>query len=229
MRMGAERKRTTGHAPRRQAQLLGALVCFHLAGPVMQMVASGLAVAVLFPLYILVLGSATLSMSGRHRLTLGLLALPLLTVVLRRVAIDRPEPLMLSASALPFLAYASYVVFRGVLAPGVIDRARLLGSASVFILIAQAWSSLYAGLEWVTPGSIVHAGEEGVRPSDLGYFSLVTQTTLGYGDVVPVSPIARALATLQAAAGLFYMGVVVARFAGRFELREPGSDADREG
>jgi hypothetical protein len=65
-------------------------------------------------------------------------------------------------------------------------------------------------------------GESSVHPGDLAYFSLVTQTTLGYGDIVPASPLARAFATLQALTGLFYMGVVVARFTGRLQMHQQG-------
>ena len=51
------------------------------------------------------------------------------------------------------------------------------------------------------------------------YFSYVTMTTLGYGDITPVVPMTRTLAYLQAVAGTFYMAVVVASLVGGFARR----------
>jgi len=49
------------------------------------------------------------------------------------------------------------------------------------------------------------------------YFSLVTLTTLGYGDIVPVRPFARSLATLEAAAGILYIAITVARLVAAYQ------------
>jgi voltage-gated potassium channel len=53
------------------------------------------------------------------------------------------------------------------------------------------------------------------------YFSYVTQTTMGYGDLTPATPLARSLATLQAIAGQLYLAVLVARLVAENSL--PGS------
>ena len=65
---------------------------------------------------------------------------------------------------------------------------------------------------------------EGSNPMRLGsepaglefYYSFVTMTTLGYGDIVPVSSAARGLATLQAVVGQLYLAVLVARLVGLY-------------
>ena len=51
----------------------------------------------------------------------------------------------------------------------------------------------------------------GADASDYLYFSLVTLTTLGYGDIAPIHPITRSLATTEAVFGQFYVAVIVAR------------------
>jgi hypothetical protein len=214
----SSRERRASQTTVRHLRLLAALLAFHLVGPAVETTAPRVATLVLLPMYVVVLGAAALAMTGGRRRVLGMLALPLVVAIAYVVVADDARTLVLPVAALPFLTYTCVVVFREVLAPGVVDETKLLGSASVFVLLAQLWAGVYAGLEWFASGSFVSVG--GVAtPGDLVYFSLVTQTTLGYGDVTPVSPFARACATLQATAGLFYMGVVVARFAGRLELR----------
>jgi hypothetical protein len=52
------------------------------------------------------------------------------------------------------------------------------------------------------------------EPTAVLYFSFATLTTLGYGDIVPVSAIARTLATLEAITGQLYLAVLVARLVG---------------
>ena len=183
------------------------------------MLAPKLTLILLLPLYVIVLAAATMVMSSsRSRSIIATLAAPMIAAAIASAAAVERAPLIISASTLPFLAYAAAVVLWSVLKPGVIDQTRLLGSASVFILAAQAWASAYAGLELLAPGTFAPPADRPVAPGDLTYFSFTTQTTLGYGDVTPQSPIARAAATLQATAGLFYMGVIVARFAGRLRI-----------
>jgi voltage-gated potassium channel len=206
---------------RRHAQLLGALIVFQIGAPAAQSVSPALGPFVLLPLYVVVLATATLVMSSsRRRVLIGALSMPVVVAAVATGFKPAHGSLLLSASTAPFLAYAAGVVLSSVLAPGVINQARLLGSASVFILVAQAWAAVYAGFELIFSGTFAITGEDSVRPGDLTYFSFVTQTTLGYGDVTPTSAFARAAATLQATAGLFYMGVIVARFAGRLQLTD---------
>ncbi|MDH5227852.1 MAG: potassium channel family protein, partial [Gammaproteobacteria bacterium] len=59
--------------------------------------------------------------------------------------------------------------------------------------------------------------------SDLAYFSLITLATVGYGDILPVTEIARTLAAFEATVGQFYIAVVVAVFVGMYaaQRRDP--------
>ena len=84
--------------------------------------------------------------------------------------------------------------------------------------------ALYGVLNIVQPGSFTQGGaplQEPVPWSTLLYFSLTTLTTLGYGDIVGVKPAARMFATLEAAAGVLYVAITVARLvASRQEQKE---------
>lgn len=83
----------------------------------------------------------------------------------------------------------------------------LWGTIGVYLLIATAFSFVFSALEAVRPGSFAGV----VEPGSFIYFSFVTMTTLGYGDIVPISPLARLLAAFTAIGGVMYTALVVAR------------------
>lgn len=91
----------------------------------------------------------------------------------------------------------------------------LSATASVYLLIAIAWSISFDLIELFEPGSYTipaaMAGEGRPSPSQFLYFSLTTLTTLGYGDMMPATPFAGIWATLEAAVGILYTAVLVAR------------------
>jgi hypothetical protein len=77
---------------------------------------------------------------------------------------------------------------------------------------------LYTLVESMSPGAFTgfSPSEDRSWDSEWLYFSFVTMTTLGYGDILPVSAIARGLAYLQAVAGQFYIAVLVAGLVGAY-------------
>jgi len=95
----------------------------------------------------------------------------------------------------------------------------ILAAVSLMLLLALLWGALYDGLArydpeafaGLSPPSSEAAFFQDERSSDLLYFSLVTLTTLGYGDITPVHPLARNLATLEALCGQLYVAILVAR------------------
>jgi len=83
----------------------------------------------------------------------------------------------------------------------------------VYLLLGVIWGLTYSMLELAMPGSFDGFSAWGERgwDSEWLYFSFVTMTTLvGYGDLLPISATARALAYLQAVFGQFYIAVLVA-------------------
>jgi voltage-gated potassium channel len=81
--------------------------------------------------------------------------------------------------------------------------------------MALAWSSIFAVVESLHPGSFSLPDIEGISPSrGFLYFSFVTITTLGYGDITPVTSLARSLSILEAVIGQLYLVVQVAWLVG---------------
>jgi hypothetical protein len=103
----------------------------------------------------------------------------------------------------------------------------LAGAAAGYLLLGFLWAALYGMLEVASPGSITSGGVPIRETEDplggLVYYSYVTLTTLGYGDVVPQPGPARSLAVLEAASGQLYIAFVVAGLVGRYATAQAGS------
>jgi uncharacterized membrane protein (DUF2068 family) len=112
-----------------------------------------------------------------------------------------------------------HALSRSVFQSGRIDTDRILGAVCIYFLLALIWALVYSIIEVWQPNSfnIPNYIALGVRQQmvcDLIYFSNVTLTTLGYGDITPLSNLARTLANLEAMAGQLYVGIVIARMVG---------------
>ncbi len=91
----------------------------------------------------------------------------------------------------------------------------IMGAVFGYLLIAVSWSQLYLQIEIASPGSFNTASEH-ISASEFNYFSMVTLTSLGYGDITPAAPVPRLLAGLEAATGTIYIAVFIGRVVGRF-------------
>jgi len=93
-----------------------------------------------------------------------------------------------------------------------ISANRVVGAISLYLLFGGIWAVTYAVLEMLVPGSFTGFSEPINQgwSSEWLYFSFVTMTTLGYGDLTPLSATARTLAYMQAVFGQFYIAILVA-------------------
>ena len=83
-----------------------------------------------------------------------------------------------------------------------------------YFLIGLLWSSVYLLLFAFEPESFQFSRVLGLGGEDFAYYSFVTLTTLGYGDITPVTNPARSLSLLEAVTGQLYLAVLVARLVG---------------
>jgi hypothetical protein len=98
------------------------------------------------------------------------------------------------------------------------DADALAGAIFGYFLLVLVWALLFRALEIWSPGAFVLAAD-GDPFNELLYFSLVTITTLGYGDISPVAPVARISAGLEAAMGTLYIAILIARIVGALARR----------
>lgn len=119
-------------------------------------------------------------------------------------------------SILLFTVSTIVVASRQVLLTGAVDSNKIVGSICIYLLMGMAWAVAYLLVERLLPGSIPGLSGANWRHhmQDALYFSYISLTTLGYGDISPVQPLARYLAYMQAMVGQFYVAVVVASLIG---------------
>jgi len=88
---------------------------------------------------------------------------------------------------------------------------RLFGAIGLYLLLGAIWATLYAGVANAIPNAFAGQLTTSATMFDWGYFSLVTLTTVGYGDITPVAHVARSLAALEALIGQLYPAIIIAR------------------
>jgi hypothetical protein len=110
---------------------------------------------------------------------------------------------------------ASHLILRSLLRDHAVDGETILGALGLYILLVVAWATVFSLLELFHPGSFSNlnaqgTGDGGLIPSRPVFFSFVTLTTLGHGDITPLTPLSERLAVVEAIVGQFYIAVVVA-------------------
>jgi len=117
---------------------------------------------------------------------------------------------------LGFYSYATWLAAVQVLFTGPIDWNKIVGAICIYLLMGLIWALCYMFMAQALPGSF--NGLEQLPWYDnfsaATYYSFVTLTTLGYGDISPVAPIARFLVYMEAIFGVFYMAILVASLIG---------------
>jgi hypothetical protein len=89
----------------------------------------------------------------------------------------------------------------------------IVGAICVYFLLGLIWAFVFSTLEALQPGSF-NMPQGTVSQATFTYYSYVTLTTLGYGDITPIGSPARSLALLEAIMGPLYLAVLIARLVG---------------
>ncbi|MHB8110874.1 MAG: ion channel [Syntrophorhabdaceae bacterium] len=114
------------------------------------------------------------------------------------------------ATTVVILLFCMVILIR-VLKPGPITFRRIEGAVAVYLLLGLVWAYAYELIAHSDPGAFSGAVAVSGSFSSWAYFSFVTLATLGYGDISPVHPVARSLATAEAITGQLYLAILIAR------------------
>ena len=165
-------------------------------------------------LFTLVLLSGLLAVSGRISFAVGIV-LAVVTLAGQWADIIWPNGPIGPFYLIPAILFLGLVVARllfFILQSDQVNTETLCASVAGFLMIGLLWALIYLFLARLSPGSFV-LNEPGQVMDGFNafYFSFVTLSTIGYGDITPVSRVARMLAVMEAITGMFYLTVLVAR------------------
>jgi ion channel len=168
---------------------------------------------------ILLLGIYAISHVRRHVAIAAVLGLIVLGTRWSGYVIDNDGLLLVNYGlGVIFFTFTACLLLADVLRKGAVTADKIYGALCVYLLIGLTWGFMFLTLEGVQPGSFLlgQARLSGIEkdPAALVYFSFVTLSTVGYGDITPLSPPARAFAFMEAIIGQIYLAVLVARLVG---------------
>ena len=150
--------------------------------------------------------------SSRIGLTLFVIALMLGDVFMEHSALTQ---LQLGFIFL-FLSLTTFLACKQVLFTGDVNGNKIIGAICIYLMMGLLWAFGFLLVEEIFPGSLA-----GLKHDDwhdnmqaVVYYSFVTISTLGYGDITPTMPLARFLAYMAAVTGQFYIAILVASLIG---------------
>jgi Ion channel len=163
----------------------------------------------------LIIISGLIATARDRRLTLLAIALTVASLFVGWEDIERPNlylHLFNNLYSWVFIAFLIVLILRQVFREGPITPRRVQGSIAVYMLLGLLWAVSYEIVELLNPGSFSVASQRGgATLSQLGYFSFTTLATLGIGDILPLSPLARSLVVLEALVGQLFPVILIAR------------------
>jgi hypothetical protein len=210
--------------------LFAVLVVFYVLAPILRQLREAFHPAVLSVgegiLFLAVLVGTVVAVSKGRAWTLFALLLALPALVLWLIAIAIPSEgveVIRHLLLVAFLAYVTCVMLRAIFESRQVTFNTVCASLCIYLLLGLVWALTYSVDDALDPtaftctvGGAKHPGWMRVGRGETMslYFSFATLTTLGYGDIVPTSPISRMLASMEAITGQLYLAVLVARLVG---------------
>jgi len=172
--------------------------------------------------YLLIIFSAVFSISETKKPLLISSSLLLFTLIFRWLhyfyQLDTFYLFELSGTCLFWLYIATHIL-RFIIHQQHINAELVYAAIAVYFIIGLVWTSAYQIIELHNPHSFSIMNEIAYKKQELffqmWYFSMVTLTTLGYGDITPITMTARSFVILEAMTGQFYLAILIASLVGR--------------
>ena len=176
-------------------------------------------------LFSCMLGMGVLSLRGAGRMFASAMTMAVLGIVLSIAATQAPSTVLIYASYLAILVFLILSIgftFRQIAMDKHIDTNRIFGAIAVYLMLGVLWAVMYTLVDLTWPGAFkgFDSGMNAAWASDRLYFSFVTMTTLGYGDISPTTALARFLAYSQAIVGQLYIAILIAGLVGAYIARK---------
>ena len=219
------------NAPRRRlrfgrfstVQLLVALALFFIWAPFVEEIEGGdLIVSGLFSLVLL---AGVVAVADRKYVLVIALVLAIPAIAGRWINHFRPDlipPAVFLVAGLILIAFVVGNLLRFVFRAPSVNTEVLCASISAYLMLGLMWTMAYWLVDQLTPGGAfsynTNTGTRSMNGFTGFYFSFITLSTVGYGDITPVSRIARWLAAMEAMTGLLYVAVLISRLVSLYSI-----------
>jgi hypothetical protein len=174
----------------------------------------------------LVFLSALLAIGGRRRTLVGaiLVGPAIVGVWLSYRRPDLPLSVLIYGGGLLFIGFVVLEFLRFILRAPRVDFGVLCAAIATYLMLGMLWSFAYILVDGLVPNSFVFTvgpdSSHSMNHFNALYFSFTTLSTLGYGDIIPVSGIARILAMAEAVFGMFYVTLLIARLVALYSTNK---------
>src|SRR5213596_2820883 len=212
-------------------QLLIALAFLFTFAPFVEEIKGG--ELIVSGLFSLVLVAGVLAVADRKRVLVIALVLAVPAVGGRWINHFRPHlvpPAVFLVGGIILIIFVVAHLLRFILRAPSVTTEVLCASISAYLMLGLMWTMAYWLVDQLTPGGAfsfnTNIGTRSMNGFTGFYFSFITLSTVGYGDITPVSRIARWLAAMEAMTGLLYVAVLIARLVSLYSA--PGPTEDRE-
>lgn len=167
--------------------------------------------------WMLFLIAGIFSLSKSKKQTILFTIIPFLFILFGWISVFERTPFVLFADI--FFNVATFgllivLVLKKVFEPGPITEYRVVGSIVVYMIVANLWSVIYLFIYEQIPGAFqitLPAFESNTLQANFMYFSYITITTTGFGEIVPLHPIARSMVQIEAIIGVLYPVILIGR------------------
>ena len=178
--------------------------------------------------WILFLFAGIFSLSKNKEQAIRLSIIPILFVVVQWIAFFTAIPIVVFADLILSVAIMLLLitlVLIKVLEPGSVTIYRIIGSIVVYMLLANLWCVVYLFVFRHIEGSFqmtVSPFAMSSEQSNFLYFSYITITSTGYGEILPIHPFARSLVQVEVLTGILYPVILIGRLVGNanFSLKK---------
>ncbi len=196
--------------------LLISILCLLVIAPIFKSFIGIRLLIVIFTTAVLISGAYAVSNKMSVTITAALLALPMLISTWTTFFVEIPSLSIEGDSfGILFMAFVVVVILSFVFREREVTLNVIYGSIVVYLLIAIMWAFVFSVLEAIQPGSFAIGDSQiEVGRSLFIYYSFVTITTLGYGDISPITAPANSFSFLEAVTGQLYLAILIARLVG---------------
>ena len=168
-------------------------------------------------LWMLFLMSGIFSLSNSNKQALMISIIPMLFVIFSWINVFKTTPFVLIGEL--FFSVCTFFLFivlvlKKVFEPGPITAHRIIGSIVIYMLLAQIWTVVYIFFYQHISGSFqltMPTFESNSLQANFLYFSYITISTTGFGEILPLHPFVRSLVNLEAIFGVLYPVVLIGR------------------